>query len=212
MSAFLGPIHYWLYDKIKLQNNMVEAVILFAENKNVSNDLSSKLDNQYGTIDLRPLEEQIDISNIHGWLQECVSTVEYRLAYAVTTLLKNDSQKKEDSENSSKNLEELKEIFRTLGEKESGLNKDATVSEAYKCLNDTLLDGMPCDHANVLVSQKDHEIVWKRSLCVHERYWSEVGGEINNYYILREEYIKGLLAQANITFEKLDETTSRIAK
>lgn len=202
MSAFLGPIHYWLYNKITLQNNMVEAVIQFAESKNLSYDLRSMLDNQYGTIDLRPLEEQIDTSNIHGWLQECVSTVEYRLAYAVTALLKEGS----------KNLEELKEIFRNLGEKESSLNKDATVSEAYKSLNDTLLDGMPCDHANLLVSQEDHEIIWKRNLCVHEKYWSEVGGDINMYYILREEYIKGLLTQADITYEKLDETTSRIAK
>jgi len=151
----------------------VEAVIQFAESKNLSYDLRSKLDNQYGTIDLRPLEEQIDTSNIHGWLQECVSTVEYRLAYAVTTLLKEGS----------KNLEEVKEIFRNLGEKESSLNKDATVSEAYKSLNDTLLDGMPCDHANLLVSQEDHEIIWKRNLCVHENYWSEVGGDINMYYI-----------------------------
>lgn len=202
MSAFLGPIHYWLYNKITLQNNMVEAVIQFAESKNLSYDLRSMLDNQYGTIDLRPLEEQIDTSNIHGWLQECVSTVEYRLAYAVTALLKEGS----------KNLEGLKEIFRNLGEKESSLNKDATVSEAYKSLNDTLLDGMPCDHANLLVSQEDHEIIWKRNLCVHEKYWSEVGGDINMYYILREEYIKGLLIQADITYVKLDETTSRIAK
>lgn len=202
MSAFLGPIHYWLYNKITLQNNMVEAVIQFAESKNLSYDLRSMLDNQYGTIDLRPLEEQIDTSNIHGWLQECVSTVEYRLAYVVTALLKEGS----------KNLEELKEIFRNLGEKESSLNKDATVSEAYKSLNDTLLDGMPCDHANLLLSQEDHEIIWKRNLCVHEIYWSEVGGDINMYYILREEYIKGLLTQADITYEKLDETTSRIAK
>ncbi|GAA4294054.1 hypothetical protein GCM10023142_30730 [Anaerocolumna aminovalerica] len=202
MSAFLGPIHYWLYNKIKLQNNMVEAVIQFAKSKNLNYDLRSKLDNQYGTIDLRPLEEQIDTSNIHGWLQECVSTVEYRLADAVTTLLKEGS----------KNLEELKEIFRTLGEKESILSKDATIAEAYKSLNDTLLDGMPCDHANLLVSQEDNEIIWKRNLCVHENYWTEVGGDIKIYYILREEYIKGLLSHADITYEKLDETISRIVR
>ncbi|WP_097014829.1 hypothetical protein [Anaerocolumna aminovalerica] len=202
MSAFLGPIHYWLYNKIKLQNNMVEAVIQFAKSKNLNYDLRSKLDNQYGTIDLRPLEEQIDTSNIHGWLQECVSTVEYRLADAVTTLLKEGS----------KNLEELKEIFRTLGEKESILSKDATIAEAYKSLNDTLLDGMPCDHANLLVSQEDNEIIWKRNLCVHENYWTEVGGDIKIYYILREEYIKGLLSHADITYENLDETISRIVR
>lgn len=202
MSAFLGPIHFWLYNKIKLQNNMVEAVIHYAENKGVCFNLRSKLDNQYGTIDARPLEDQIDTSNIHGWLQECVATVEYRLAYAVTTLLKEESV----------SMVELKEVFRNLGAGESSLNQNITVAEAYKSLNDTLLDGMPCDHANSLVSQEDHEIVWKRNVCVHENYWTEVGGDINNYYVLREEYIKGLLSEANIRFEKLDETTSKIVK
>ena len=181
---------------------MVEEVIQFAESKNLGYDLRTKLDHQYGTIDLRPLEEQIDTSNIHGWLQECVSTVEYRLAYAVTTLLQEDSKK----------LEELKEIFRTLGKKESSLNKDTTVSEAYKSLNDTLLDGMPCDHANLLISQEEHEVIWKRNVCVHENYWVEVRGDISIYYILREEYVKGLLTQADIIYEKLDDTTSRIVK
>lgn len=183
---------------------MVEAVIQFAESKNLN--LRNKLDSQYGTIDLSSLDEQIDISNIHGWLQECVSIVEYRLAYAVTSLLKVDSMR------NLSNLEELKELFRNLGEKESNLNREVTVSEAYKSLNDTLLDGMPCDHANILISQEDHEIIWKRNLCVHENFWSEVGGDINIYYILREEYIKGLLTKADIIYEKLNETTSRIAK
>lgn len=202
MSAFLGPIHFWLYNKIKLQNNMVEAVIHYAENKDLCDNLRSKLDNQYGTIDSRSLEEQIDTSNIHGWLQECVSTVEYRLAYAITTLLKEESV----------NMDELKEVFRNLGAGESGLDNNITVAEAYKFLNDTLLDGMPCDHANSLVLQEDHEIIWKRNVCVHESYWTEVGGDISNYYVLREEYIKGLLSGANIRFEKLDQTTSKITK
>jgi len=202
MSAFLGPIHYWLYNKIKLQNNMVEAVIQYAEDKNLMKDLRSSLDQQYGTIDLRPLEEQIDTSNIHGWLQECVSIVEYRLAYAVTSLLKKNSNI----------LDDLKDIFRNLGVKETTLSKDHTVEEAFKSLNDTLLDGMPCDHANSLVSQRNNEMVWKRNVCVHESYWSKVGGDIQNYYILREEYIKGLLSKAGIRFEKVDETTSRIVK
>ena len=37
-----------------------------------------------------PLDEIINQSNIHGWLQERVSQVEYKYAYVVTKLLKED--------------------------------------------------------------------------------------------------------------------------
>jgi ADP-ribose pyrophosphatase YjhB (NUDIX family) len=86
------------------------------------------------------------------------------------------------------------------------------VDDIYKNINDTLLDGMPCDRASVVVLQDEKELIWKRNLCVHEDYWSSVGGDIKNYYLLRDEFIKGLLQKANVTYDKLDELTSKIRR
>lgn len=202
MSAFLGPIHYWLYNKITLQNSMVEKVISFAEENYADLDLRNTLENEFGSLEVKPLEEMIDTSNIHGWLQEKVSVVEYRMAYAVTAILKKEPQA----------IDKLKEIFFNFGE-EKALTADGTgvkATDIFKNLNDTLLDGMPCDHANAIVSETEDEVVWKRNLCVHGDYWDEIGGDIKNYYILREEFIKGYISKTGAVFEKLDDTTSRL--
>lgn len=201
MSAFLGPIHYWLYNKITVQNSLVDEIVKFAGKEYSNLNLEHELDEQFGNIDTtKPLEEMIDTSNIHGWLQECVSIVEYRLAFAVTALLKVNSEV----------LESLKELFKEVGIKLSNIDQGATAEEIFKSFNDTLLDGMPCDHANVLVSGNEHEVIYRRNVCVHENYWKYVGGDIKNYYILREEFIKGLISNSGASFEKVDEVTNKI--
>ncbi len=202
MSAFLGPIHYWLYNKIKIQHDIVENIILLIEEKNPQLKIREKLSNKFGDAEIKPLEEVIDVNNIHGWLQNKISIEESRLAYSVTSLL---------SENPD-TLNDLKKLFKNEGSRVSELSENDSVDEIYKNINDTLLDGMPCDRASVVVSQDEKEIVWKRNLCVHEDYWDSVGGDIKNYYLLRDEFIKGMLEKVNVTYKKLDEVTSIITK
>jgi len=64
---------------------------------------------------------------------------------------------------------------------------------------------MPCDHTNLVVEENSNSLIYKRNLCVHQTYWDSVGGDIKNYYILREELIKGLLESSNIRFKTLEE-------
>ena len=198
MSAFLGPIHFWLYNKIKIQNDVVERIILLSESNNLN--IRNKVYELYGDGELLPLDDVIDVTNIHGWLQERVSIVENKLTYVVTELLK---------ENPSY-IDKLKKIFYDKGLEVSELNTKSSINDAFKAVNDTLLDGMPCDHANVLLSQDDNEIIWRREKCVHQNYWDDNGGDINIYYLLRDEFIKGLLANTNVIYQKTDEITSRI--
>ena len=81
MSAFLGPIHYWLYHKILLQEELTRDIALFAqENGYIKEDA-------YTYADGRPLEEIIDKSNIHGWLHEYIHSAERRYARLVTDLI-----------------------------------------------------------------------------------------------------------------------------
>jgi len=202
MSAFLGPIHHWLYNKIKVQHDIVEDIILLTENKQSNLNIREKLVEQYGDAEMKPLEEVIDANNIHGWLQKKVSLEENRLAYAVTKLLNENSRM----------MHELKNLFKNRGAKNSTLTENDSVNDIYKTINDTLLDGMPCDHANIVISQEDEEVIWKRNVCVHEDYWNTVGGDISIYYLLREEFIKGMLERANVTYDKLDKTTSKISR
>lgn len=205
MSAFLGPIHYWLHGKIKIQNDIIEDILELAE-KDYKLDYREYIDNEYGRIETMPLEEVIDESNIHGWLQERIHIVEKRLAYVVTNVLNEVPEA----------LDKLKGIYRGNGIRQfeqSQLNSDSTASELYKAaVNDSLLDGMPCDHVNSVSSQEEGEITWKRGLCVHKEFWNEVGGDISVYYTLRDEYINGFLENTDSKYEKNDDSTFKIFK
>lgn len=201
MSAFLGPIHFWLYNKIEIQNEIVEETLDYATNS-LNNNMRDDLYNKFGDGDLKPLDQVIDVTNIHGWLQERVNQVEKKLAYTVTELTKNNPE----------NFQIIKDIFKSKGAEVSTLEKDSSLDEIYKAINDTLLDGMPCDRANSVVSQEDNEIIWKRNVCVHQQYWDDVQGDINDFYTLRDEFIEGLLSVTDVKYVKLDETTSRISR
>lgn len=200
MSAFLGPIHFWLYNKIKIQNNIVEEILNFSESEGLN--LRVDLYSEYGDGDLKELDQVIDTSNIHGWLQEQIIKVENKLAVSVTELINKDSG----------SIETLKEIFYKNGVAASPLDENSSIDEAFKAVNDTLLDGMPCDHAIGLINKDENEAIWKRYECVHSRFWETAKGDIAVYYSLRDQFIKGLIEKANLNYEKIDETTSKISR
>lgn len=205
MSAFLGPIHHWLHGKIKIQNSIVEEILSFAK-EDFSLDYREYLDTEYGIIESDPLEEVIDESNIHGWLQERIHRVEKHLAYTVTNVLKEHPDA----------LDKIKEIYKNTGvnqAQKSQIDNESTASQLYKAaVNDSLLDGMPCDHVNAVNSQDENSIVWKRNQCVHEEFWNDIEGDISIYYLLRDEYINGYLANTGATYEKIGESTYKISK
>ncbi|OPJ57938.1 hypothetical protein [Clostridium oryzae] len=201
MSKFLGPIHYWLYNKIEFQNELVERVINYSEDNDIVPELRHELQQRYGNLEHSPLEEIIDESNIHGWLQERVSVVEYRLAYAVNSILAKDSNL----------LAELEDVFFVFG-KENAPEDREYPADVFKYLNDRLLDGMPCDRANEIVSSEEIEVTWKRNVCVHQSYWEQVGGDISVYYKLRDSLVNGMLFGSELYYVIVDENTRKIER
>lgn len=199
MSAFLGPIHYWLYRKISLQDELTKQIIALAAEKGLTT-LGGQLDEKYGCLEDKELEEMIDVNNIHGWLQDKVSMVEYRLAEAVTTLLKAEPSA----------IAALKTIFYSSGEETANkqIQEEAlSLPQLFKGITDALLDGMPCDHALQLIKQEADEVVWQRRHCVHAPYWQAVGGTVTDYYTLRTAWLEGFAYGAGVTFTVVDEAT-----
>jgi hypothetical protein len=202
MSAFLGPIHYWLYNKIQLQQETIDALYRLGEVYKLN--LKEEAESRYGVIENKPLEEMIDQGNIHGWLQERVSQVEYKYAFVVTEL----ANKLPDA------IHTLKGTLYNAGSQQAKAIRQSmdkpTANELYKLITDQLLDGMPCDHANRLLSQNDNDLTWTRNLCVHAPYWEELGGDISVYYELRESWLMGFIKEFNYSLEKINDTTYRI--
>jgi hypothetical protein len=189
MSAFLGPIHYWLYNKIQLQEEFIQDILDVNDKHSWDKTLEKEMKETCGEAECRPLEEIIDQGNIHGWLQYHIGISETRLAYTVTRLIKGD--------NSRINI--LQETAFSFGQKHK-IKTGTNAEEAFKILNDSLLDGMPCDRVNEPLEQSKEKAVWRQTQCVHQNYWEEIDGDISVYYELREQIIKGMLIDSGLTF------------
>lgn len=210
MSLYLGKIHYWLYEKIVWFENLEKEIINFAEN----NDLpvehwSEEIISRYGAAtENKPLEQIIDTSNIHGWLQSKIHAAEGRQAAWVTSILKEKQEYKKD----------LIDIFKKQGEK-CGLeyrekNYPTSPEGMYNALNDYILEGMPCDRVNVILSSNENEITWKATQCLHTTHWEAAGGKVENFYHLREAWISSFVTSLNsdFHFEVLGEHTYSIKR
>lgn len=191
MSAFLGKIHYWLYNKIKIQEDLIKNILEKGREKDSSLEkiIREKSYELYGKPLEGDLEDLIDHSNIHGWLQERIENVEYRLAFIVTEILKEKVL----------SLEDIKEIFKEKG-KEVVNNRDIVnlkPEELYKLIFDYVIEGMPCDRINKIIKNNHREILWEKTVSIHDKFWNDIGGDIKNFYILREAFIDGILSYLN---------------
>lgn len=209
MSTTLGPIHYWLYHKIELQEALIEELLRWANEKGGEiEELREESYKLYGKPVESKLEECIEHSNIHGWLQDKLASVEYRLAYIFTYLL----------DDKYITIEEAKSIFYEQGSKVAKKMevyiKDQKVDarEVYKKIYDCLLEGMPCDRINEVVVATEDEVVWKITKCIHEDYWKQVNGDIIYHNLLRRAWIQGFLKGSNLQYEEIQKNTYTIRR
>ena len=78
MSAFLGPVHYWLYRKIQYQEQLNQKIL-----KRICPQLNEIVAQECGTIQDGSLEEIIDHQAIHQWLSMELMIVEKRFVFIV---------------------------------------------------------------------------------------------------------------------------------
>ncbi|NMM64246.1 hypothetical protein HBE96_16595 [Clostridium sp. P21] len=194
MSAFLGKIHYWLYNKIQLHEKFIDEIIGLSETKGYNSDtMVNESYSRYGIPVRGVLENEIEHSNIHGWLQERIISVESRLAYVVTEVLNNNVVKKEEiADIFYKNAEG---IMRELGVNE-GLPEDF-----FNLIFDYMLEGMPCDRVNDVIENNETVIQWKTTRDIHKQYWDAVQGDVNNFYLLRDAWINGFLEASGMGYK-----------
>lgn len=205
MSKFLGPIHYWLYEKIQLQERLIDRILTVNKEQGWHKNLKEQLAESCGTVERQPLEEIIDTGNIHGWLQVRIAISESRLALLTTTLLQEDAGR----------LQPMSVLAYNLGREygnEKQLVHGSSPSEAFKLLNDSLLDGMPCDQINQVTEETPEKIAWVQRTCLHKPFWDEVNGDIANYYTLRNQLIAGLLENSGLRFLETESQHFEIQK
>ncbi|MCC3869079.1 hypothetical protein [Terrisporobacter mayombei] len=198
MSLFLGKIHYWLFNKILWFEKLENEIINLAKEEGFEVEkLSAEIQNKYGEkLPNKPLEELIDTSNIHGWLQNQIHCAERRMAAWTKLLIEADE----------KNYSKLEEVYKSQGivaanEIKSEGKLPSTPEELFNCINDYILDGMPCDRVNEVILKDEDKIEWVQRICVHKDIWKEVGCKVDYFYDLRNAWIKYFVNELNNDYE-----------
>lgn len=206
MSLFLGKIHHWLYNKILWYEEAEKEIIKMAENQGVNvGSMVDRLNREYGQpTNGTPLEDVIDTSNIHGWLQQKIESAELRQAALVTELLNFQPDAKAG----------IIAVYIVQGRRAAKDYQGAAESpeQIFNAMNEYILEGMPCDRVNVVVETTDRTYSWETTVCLHQPYWTSVGGDVLNFYDFRIAWIKAFVETLNdrFTYEKTEDGLNRI--
>lgn len=198
MSLFLGKIHYWLFNKIVWFENLEREVIKLAETADIDVEkVKNEIENKYGEMlpDV-PLEEMIDTGNIHGWLQGKIHSAEGRMAAWTRAIIVNDVN----------NIVKIQNIYITQGIKAANEVKEegsdfSIPAGIYSKINDYILDGMPCDRVDEIIQNNENEVRWKKRICVHKEIWERENIDVNQFYNLRDLWIKAFVNTLNDEFQ-----------
>lgn len=187
MSLFVGPIHHWLFSKIKLAEEIEREVIDFALSKhlltpNVFEVVKQKFEPPTPET---PLESQIDHENIHTWLQHRILQTETRMAFFITEILKSNLTAKKDlliiyKKNAEKVANNLHEV-------------PSNPEDMLQSIHHYLLEGMPCDHAQRIIEKNESKIAWLYDPCLHKQYWDTINGNVHHYYDFRKAWIQSFV-------------------
>lgn len=200
MSLFLGKIHYWLFNKVLWFEGLEDKVIEFTRAKIAEGDnLENEINLKYGKkLENKNLEEIIDTSNIHGWLQSKIHSAEGRMAAWTSAILNNDKEY----------IYELKKMYTEQGvnaAKEAKVkSSNATAEDIFNSMNDYILDGMPCDRVNEVITSNDEIVEWKRRICVHKEIWENEGVPVETFYDLRNQWISAFVKEMNNDYEYIE--------
>lgn len=184
MSAFLGPIHFWLYNKIGNQEKLTKEIADLAVQNGWIEDGACFIKT------LPPLETVIDEGNIHGWLQAQISDAETRYASLVKRILSGDGNR----------LEALCKEAGRFG-REYAIDAE-TAEAAYKAFEDFFVNGMPCERVNAVTESTEEKLSWEITQDIHAQYWNN---DSSPYYTIRKRVMEGMLAGTNYKLASEDD-------
>ena len=196
MSAFLAPIHFWMYDKILIAQELTFKL----EEKFLNKEEREEVESLFPGLYSKDLEEVIDQSNIHGWLHTAISNVEIRFAYIVKTLLDRGIS-----------LEEIKKVAFEYG-KSFPEQEVSSLKDAYELLMDILLDGLPCDVSISVSREEENELEFILYNDIHKQYFNEFNLEVSLYHEIREAFVNGIFERYSLKYKNISDSNKLITR
>lgn len=185
MSAFLAPIHTWLFNKILLAQDLEKNIVKLHVDKygKDSIEIQNEAISIYGDyIQNKPLEDLININNIHGWLQDRIKEVESRSSYIITRYLEMHSE-----ESKCLTREAYVSQAKECAKRD---NKTSLPEDVYISLNNYILAGMPCDRANSIIEKNGDFIVYEQNNAIYKENLELGKANLEYIYELKELWVK----------------------
>lgn len=185
MSLMLGPIHNWLFNKIQIAEeraNILAAIL--ADAGTPVDDLVQRYGEPLAGKDLATL---VGNNSIHQYLQGLITRVQIFEASLV--------------ERSGDRLDLLmKEAERHGADVAARLvptdSAPLTADDIARLLNDTQLEGMPCDPPATFTPLASGEgFAYTHSACNHRENWSYTGVDLVTMCRLNNQWIKGFVTR-----------------
>lgn len=206
MSDSLANIHYWLFNKIKIVNSRENLIMQkFPEHADLVESIREMTNQSIGAVSFnQELEQMIDHSNIHQWLQRQINLVETREAYVVKELVHMIGREVRDA---------IEETFKNdgfcYGKEAVTFSKGVTTApELYQTLNDYYLNGMPCDQCDIVKQISPNIMIWEKERWQQQENWQRAGAEQSLmeelYLVWLQAFITGANASFTLEFSKQD--------
>ncbi|MBI5683115.1 MAG: hypothetical protein HZC45_08140 [Deltaproteobacteria bacterium] len=194
MSAFLGPIHYWLFNKIKLVEDRESAIVkAFSEKFGGDvNVIAKNARERYGEpVGDTPIDQMIGDSPIHGFLHNRITVAESRESFILSEFIKKYSGEANNPAMETAYKHGLETGRHALKEYEI---ENVNPESAYKVLQNFFLDGMPCDHVTEVDQPSEKELHGRHTDCLHKSYWDEAGISGNFMCEYLAKWVDGFIA------------------
>ena len=194
MSAFLGPIHSLMYSRIINLQKVINAIAEMSEGEGWGAECE-----EFVVAEFAPIEEVIDLGNIHGSLFEMVDSAEKRFSGIIAAATCGSVERFERVE------ETVRAVGESMGSESAGgvASIGASLNPVMVCsrIQEVLLDGMPCDRATEMVKRPDGSCEIVRNMDLHSSYFEAVGLDGEWYYRLLGAFVEGLLAGSGFKCE-----------
>jgi len=187
MSAFLGPIHMWLYNQIQIVEKREEEIIeRFSDEYSASevDALISPYRKQYGELkEDKALAELIAGSDIHPWLEAAVADAQSREAAVVAALMKKYEDRELLFDIYSAQAEELADKAKKRDSVE-----EFNLEDAFEIINEHFVERMPCDRLSGAVKEQN-KIIWKHKSQLHQEFWQQTDVDLDLMHNLYAKWL-----------------------
>lgn len=193
MSLVLGPIHYWMYGKIKTTEARESAIVSAFKTKYgaEADKILEQVYKKYPKSNTnKPLEELLANKPIHQGIQSLIIETETREAATIAAFCAKYSD-------AAKIAEDAAHKHGISCGKEAAKNKGlstadcSNTSKAFEVMGDYFCDGMPCDRGAQVVTDSEKQTAWDHECCVHEPYWQNAGADFLTMCNIINEWIAG---------------------